>query len=50
VADFGSRRHASTLDALIDEGLAIRAHPKRPAPVSLVVNASVSQMVADQSH
>ncbi|WP_082619971.1 type II toxin-antitoxin system Phd/YefM family antitoxin [Terrabacter sp. Soil811] len=37
------------LETLLDEGLATRAHPKRPSPEPLDVDGPISDLVGDQS-
>lgn len=39
----------TSLEALIDAGLATRGRPKRPAPTPLVVPGGISDLVGDQS-
>lgn len=49
VAEIRPLSGRTTLEALIHEGLATRALPKRPAPEPLAIDGGISGFVDDQS-
>jgi prevent-host-death family protein len=49
VAEIRPLSGRSTLDALIADGLATRATPKRPAPSPIEVEGGISDLLGDQS-
>jgi len=49
VAELRPLSGRTTLETLVDEGLATPARPKRPAPEPLAVQGGISDLVGDQS-
>ena len=49
VAEIRPLSGRTTLETLLDEGLATRAHPKRPSPEPVDVEGGISDLVGDQS-
>ena len=49
VAEIRPLSGRTALETLLDEGLATRAHPKRPSPEPLAVDGGIGDLVGDQS-